>query len=112
MVFMTHTKKLNKPLKSTAHGNRWMWAKDRSERGALIRLCGDREVSNKARNGVILHDENQSTPSAHIQKRTVPTHHRVPDALRWHSRLAIDVGEGQKRTRCTDSPVRRQGGVE
>jgi hypothetical protein len=46
------------------------------------------------------------------QKRTVPTHHRVPDALRWCSRLAMDVGEGQKRTRCIDSPVRRRGGVE
>jgi hypothetical protein len=45
------------------------------------------------------------------QKRTVPTHHRVPDALRWCSRLAMDVGEGQKRTRCTCSPVRRRGGV-
>jgi hypothetical protein len=29
------------------------------------------------------------------QKRTGPTH-RVPDALRWCSRLAMDVGEGQK----------------
>jgi hypothetical protein len=29
----------------------WMWAKARSERGALIRLCGDGVVSNVARNG-------------------------------------------------------------
>jgi hypothetical protein len=26
--------------------------------------------------------------------------------------LAMDVGKGQKRTRCIDSPVRRRGGVE
>jgi hypothetical protein len=32
----------------------WMWAKARSEQGALIRLCGDGVVSNEARNGVIL----------------------------------------------------------
>jgi hypothetical protein len=31
----------------------WMWAKARSERGALIRLCGNGVVSNEARNGVI-----------------------------------------------------------
>jgi hypothetical protein len=37
----------------------------------------------------------------------------IPDALRWCSRLAMDVGEeGQKRTRCIDSPVRRRGGVK
>jgi hypothetical protein len=35
-----------------------------------------------------------------------------PPALRWHSRLALDVGEGQKQTRCIDSPVRRRGGVK
>jgi hypothetical protein len=32
-----------------------------------------------------------------------PTHHRTPDAPRWRSRLALDVGEGQKQTRCVDS---------
>jgi hypothetical protein len=32
----------------------WMWVKARSERGALIRLCGDGVVSNEARNGVII----------------------------------------------------------
>jgi hypothetical protein len=46
------------------------------------------------------------------QKRTIPTHHRVPDTIRWCSRLAMDVGEGQKRTRCIDSTVQRRGGVE
>ena len=46
------------------------------------------------------------------QKRTVPTHHRTPDGQSWCSRLAMDVGEGQKQTRCIDSPVRRRGDVE
>jgi hypothetical protein len=41
-----------------------------------------------------------------------PTHYRTPDAPRWRSRLALDVGEGQKQTRCIDSPVRRRGGVK
>jgi hypothetical protein len=45
------------------------------------------------------------------QNRAVLTHQRVPDAPRWRSRLAMDVGEGQKLTRCIDSPVRRRGGV-
>jgi hypothetical protein len=35
--------------------------------------------------------------------RAVPTHHRTPDALRWRSRLALGVGEGQKLTRCIDA---------
>jgi hypothetical protein len=52
------------------------------------------------------------TPPAHTQNRAVPTHHRTPDALRWRSRFAMDVGEGQQQTRCIDSPVRRRGGVE
>jgi hypothetical protein len=86
----------------------WMWAKARSERGALIRSCGDEVVSNEARNGSFYTEINPFC----TQKRTVPTHHRFPDALRWCSRLAMDVGEGQKRTRCIDSLVRRQGGVE
>jgi hypothetical protein len=88
----------------------WMWAKARSERGALIRLCGDGVVSNVARNGSFTSTE--INPFFCTQKRTVPTHHRVPDGLRWCSRLAMDVGEGQKRTRCIKSPVRRRGGVE
>jgi hypothetical protein len=46
------------------------------------------------------------------QNRALPTHHRTPDAPRWRSRLALDVGEGQKQTRCIDSPVRRRGGVK
>jgi hypothetical protein len=46
------------------------------------------------------------------QNRAVPTHQRTPDAPRWRSRLAMDVGEGQKQTRCIDSPVRRRGGVK
>jgi hypothetical protein len=90
----------------------WMWAKARSERGALIRLCGDGVVSNVARNGSFILHGNQPLLLHTETKRTVPTHHRVPDALRWCSRLALDVGEGQKRTRWIDSPVRRRGGVE
>jgi hypothetical protein len=48
----------------------------------------------------------------HTQNRTVRTHHRTPGAQRWCSRLAMDVGEGQKQTRCSDSPVRRRGDAE
>jgi hypothetical protein len=88
----------------------WMWAKARSERGALLRLCGDGVMSNEVRNGSFYMME--INPFFCTQKRTVPTHHRVPDALRWCSRLAMDVGEGQKRTRCTASPMRRRGDVE
>jgi hypothetical protein len=44
----------------------WMWAKARSERGALIRLCGDGMVSNEARSGVIQHTR-KSTPSQHTE---------------------------------------------
>jgi hypothetical protein len=46
------------------------------------------------------------------QNRAVPTHHRTPDAPRWRSRLALNVGEGQKPIGCIDSPARRWGGVE
>jgi hypothetical protein len=46
------------------------------------------------------------------QNRALPTHHRTPDAPRWRFRLALDVGEGQKLTRCIDSPVRRRGSVK
>jgi hypothetical protein len=57
------------------------------------------------------HFTREKHPSC-TQNRAVPTHHRTPDAPRWRSRLALDVGEGQKQTRCIDSPVRRRGGVE
>jgi hypothetical protein len=44
----------------------WMWAKARSERGALICLCGDGVVSNVARmDGVVLHGNN--LPLLHIE---------------------------------------------
>ena len=43
---------------------------------------------------------------------TVPTHHRTPDGQSYCSHIAMDVDEGQKQTRCIDSPKRRQGGVE
>jgi hypothetical protein len=56
--------------------------------------------------GVILFYTGKST-----QNRALPTHHRTPDAPRWRSRLALGVGEGQKLTRCIDSPVRRRGGA-
>jgi hypothetical protein len=42
---------------------------------------------------------------------TVSTHHCTADAQSWRSRLCLDVGEGQKQTRCIDSPVKRRGGV-
>jgi hypothetical protein len=46
------------------------------------------------------------------QNRTLPTRHRTPDPQRWRFRLAMDVGEGQKQTGCSHSPVRRRGEVE
>jgi hypothetical protein len=46
------------------------------------------------------------------QNRTLPTRHRTPDPQRWRFRLATDVGEGQKQTGCSHSPVRRRGEVE
>jgi hypothetical protein len=81
----------------------WMWAKARSKLGAVIRLCGDGAVSNEAKkmgSFTLLHGEKH--PSC-TQNRAVPTHHRTPDAPRWRSCLALDVGEGQKQTRCSDS---------
>jgi hypothetical protein len=81
---------------------------------ALIRLFGDGVVSNEARiNAVIIsfYTHGKKHPSC-TQNRAVPTHHRTPDAPRGRSRLALDVGEGQKQTRCIDSPVLRRGGVE
>jgi hypothetical protein len=41
----------------------WMWAKARSNLGALIRLCGDGAVSNEAKMGSFYTE--QSTPPAH-----------------------------------------------
>jgi hypothetical protein len=91
----------------------WMWAKARSKLGALVRLCGDGAVSNEAKMGSLFcfARGNKKHPSC-TQNRAVPTHHRTPDAPRWRSRHALDVGEGQKQTRCIGSPVRRRGGVE
>jgi hypothetical protein len=57
-------------------------------------------------------DDEYSRETSCTQNRAVPTHHCTPDAPRWCSRLALDVGEGQKQTRCIDLPVRRRGGVE
>jgi hypothetical protein len=68
--------------------------------------------TNEAKMGSFLLYTEQNTPPAHTQNRAIPTHHRTPDAPRWRSRLALDVGEGQKHTRCIDSPVRRRGGVK
>jgi hypothetical protein len=56
---------------------------------------------------LILHGKRHPS-CTHTQNRAVPTHHRTPDAPRWRSRLALDVGEGQKQARCIDSPVRRR----
>jgi hypothetical protein len=59
---LLHTHRRNGPFRPTTAfqmpsvgvpASSWMWAKARSERGALIRLCGDGVVSNEARNGVI-----------------------------------------------------------
>jgi hypothetical protein len=71
--------------------------------------CAETGRCQMRRNGVILHGKKH--PSC-TQNRAVPTHHRTPDAPRWRSRLALDVGEGQKQTGCIGSPVRRRGGVE
>jgi hypothetical protein len=72
----------------------------------LIRLCGDGRCQTRRKWGHFLHGTKKH-PSC-TQNRAVPTHHRTPDAPRWRSRLALDVGEGQKQTRCIDSPVRRR----
>jgi hypothetical protein len=87
----------------------WVWANARSKLGALIRLCGDGPVSNEAKMWSLFCTE--INPFCTLN-RAVPTHHRTPDAPRWRSRLALGVGEGQKQTRCIDSPVRRRGGVK
>ena len=47
-----------------------------------------------------------------VTKPDLPTRHRTPDPQRWRFRLALDVGEGQKQTGCSHSPVRRRGEVE
>jgi hypothetical protein len=41
-----------------------------------------------------------------------PIHHRTPGAQRWCTYLAMDVGEGQKQTRCIDSTVQRRSDAE
>jgi hypothetical protein len=87
-----------------------MRAKARSKPGALIRLCGDGAVCQMRRKYMGSLYTRKNHPSC-TQNRAVPTHHRTPDAPRWRSRLALDVGEGQKQPRCIDSPVRRRGGV-
>jgi hypothetical protein len=90
----------------------WMCAKARSKLAAVIRLCGDGVMPNVAIMGVFYinkRNNNAPLPLTGLD-RTVPTHHRTPGAQRWCSRLAMDVGEGQKQTRCSDSPVRRRTG--
>jgi hypothetical protein len=72
------------------------------------RHCGLKGCSSQ--DVVIFCMEMKFTP--HRAHRSVPTHHRTPDGQSWCSRLAMDVSEGQKQTRCIDSPVRRQGGAE
>jgi hypothetical protein len=91
----------------------WMWAKARSKLGAVIRLCGDgRGDAECSDNGCVFLASKEIMHPFHSLDRTVPTHHRTPGAQRWCSRLAMDVGEGQKQTRCSDSPVRRRGDAE
>jgi hypothetical protein len=90
----------------------WMWAKARSKLGALVRLCGDGAVSNEAKMGLFCFARGNKKHPSSTQNQAVPTHHRTPDDPRWRSRHALDVGEGQKETRCIGSPVRRRGGVE
>jgi hypothetical protein len=51
----------------------WVWAKARSERGALIRLCGDGAVSNEAKLGSFLFYAEKSTPPAHRTELFRPT---------------------------------------
>jgi hypothetical protein len=50
--------------------------------------------------------QKSTPPAAHTQKRYVPSH--PPPRSRGCSRLAMDVGEGQRQPRCTASPVRRR----
>ena len=86
----------------------WMWAKATTNLGAVIRMCGDRVLSNESRIGSLFMEIHPSS----TQNRTAPTHHRTPDGPSSCVRLAMAVGESHKQTRLFDLPVRRQGGVE
>jgi hypothetical protein len=78
--------------------------------GSPVRRRGDAECSD---DGVVLHIIYMEIMHPfHTQNRTVRTHHRTPGAQRWCSRVAMDVGEGQKQTRCSGSPVQRRGDAE
>jgi hypothetical protein len=59
----------------------WMWAKAKSRRGALIRLCGDGVVSNEARYGVILHGNNQPLPHTEMDRVDPPPRSRCPSLV-------------------------------
>jgi hypothetical protein len=73
-----------------------------------VTLCADIPASTAQAHSKIF-----TNPSPfYSQNRTVRTYHRTPDAQRWCSRLAMDMGEGQKQARCSDSPVRRRGDAE
>jgi hypothetical protein len=74
-------------------------------------VCAETGRCQKRRNWGHYFTQGKKHPSC-TQNRALPIHHRTPDARRWRSRLALDVGEGQKLTRCIDSPVRRRGGVK
>jgi hypothetical protein len=65
-------------------------------------------VSNAARNGVILHGNQPLLHTETDRSDPPPLSRCLPLVLP----PAMDVGEGQKRTRCIDSLVRRRGGVE
>jgi hypothetical protein len=76
--------------------------------GSPVRRRGDAECSE---NGVVLHICMEIN-HFHAQNRTVRTHRRNPGAQRWCYNLAMDVGEGQKQTRCCGSPVQRRRDAE
>ena len=89
----------------------WMWAQATTNLGAVIRLYGDGVVSNEARMGSIcmeiIHpfctyytepDPSDPPPHSRYPKLVFPPRH--------------GCGQRHNQSRCSDSPVRRRGGVE
>jgi hypothetical protein len=102
----------------TPGAQRWCshLARDASEGQKQTRCCGSpvrrRGDAKCSENGVVLHIYGNLMHPSHAQNRTVRTHRHTPGAQRWCSRLAMDVGEGQKQTRCCGSPVQRRSDAE
>jgi hypothetical protein len=85
-----------------------MWAKARSKLGAVVHLCRDGVMPNAAIMGVfriVMHP-------FHAQNRTVRDPPPHSGCAKMVFLIFMDVGEGQKQTRCCGSPVRRRGDAE